>query len=290
MTLPGRPARVWIDGREEAVADAALGVADGGLLGGSGLFETLALRAGRVIDLEPHLARMAGSAAALGLDPPPLERMGAVALSAAATPLAAGCGWLKIVWTAGRRFVALCGEMDPELEGRPVTAVVLRWRRNPADPLVGHKTLSYAANLVGLREARSRGAEEGLWLNVRGRLAEGCTSNVFVVNGRRLSTPGPREGILPGVTRARVIEAARRLGLQVEEGRVPVKRLLRSGEAFLTSSLRGIRPLLRVDRHELGRAAPGPVAGRVRGELQRMRGLSAAGTPALDSPARDGEV
>ena len=73
--------------------------------------------------------------------------------------------------------------------------------------------MNYAANLLCLAAARERGADEGIWLNTRGHLAEGCTTNLFVVQGRKVFTPSERDGILPGVTRELVLRAARRRGL-----------------------------------------------------------------------------
>ena len=66
-----------------------------------------------------------------------------------------------------------------------------------------------------MEQARRQGADEGLWLNSRGHLAEGCTSNVFVVQGGKLFTPAERDGILPGVVRALTLRAARSGGLPV---------------------------------------------------------------------------
>lgn len=277
MIVPPPDASAWVDGRRIHAGDARLPAFDGGVLSGMGVFETLAVRDGRPVELERHLARMAAGACALGMELPERERLRAIAAEAAGSASGSGCGWLRIVVTSGGHWIVTSGAMDPREEGRPATAVVLRWRRNPFDPLVRFKTLARAANIVGLREARRRDADEGLWLNVRGHLAEGCTSNVFVVSGRALFTPSDREGILPGIIRERVLAAGRNLGLPVHEGRVRCRRLLRAEEAFLSSSLRGIRPLVRIDGRPVGPGVPGRVTGRIADEVARLRGLAPPG-------------
>jgi branched-subunit amino acid aminotransferase/4-amino-4-deoxychorismate lyase len=273
VNLPEPGSRCWIDGRPVAVERACLPAFDPGLLSGLGLFETLALRSARAIDLDAHLGRLQAAAGQLQIAMPPIERVrGIVEVAAATSPDA--CGWIKIVVTAAGHWLVARGRMVPQDEGRPASAVVLRFRRNPRDPLVGLKTLCYAPGVLGLREAMQRGADEGLWLNVRGRLAEGCASNLFVVRGGRLFTPSEREGILPGIVRRRTIEAARGLGLAVHEGPVRRERLARAGEAFLTSSLRGVRPLVRVGGRPVGSGATGPLTRRLAAEVARLRGVA----------------
>jgi branched-subunit amino acid aminotransferase/4-amino-4-deoxychorismate lyase len=149
--------------------------------------------------------------------------------------------------------------------------VLLPWRRHRRDPLAGLKTLSYAANARGLEEARRRGADEGLWLNDRGHLVEGCASNLFVVRHARLYTPSPADGILAGVVREIVLDVARSVGLVVHEGRLRLRRLERADEAFLTSSVRGVRPLVALGGSPVGPGRPGPWTRRIREEVGRRR-------------------
>jgi branched-subunit amino acid aminotransferase/4-amino-4-deoxychorismate lyase len=183
-------------------------------------------------------------------------------------------GWLRIVLTGGGRFILLRDSMSPTEVGRPATAVILPWRRDASDPLVGVKTLSWAGNALGLDRARRAGADEGLWLNRRGHLAEGCTSNLFLVQGRRLLTPAVREGVRPGVVRELVLRAARQGRWTVHEGKVRPLRLQRASEAFLTSSLRGLRPLLAVDGLPIGSGSPGPATRALAVEVARLRGIA----------------
>jgi branched-subunit amino acid aminotransferase/4-amino-4-deoxychorismate lyase len=260
----------WVDGMRQPVRDARVPIDDPAFQAGLGLFETIAIRKGRPLDLELHLARLASGAQQMGIELPAVEVLRAVAREAA-NDGAELHGWLKIIVTGGGHSFVMRGAMDAADEGRPASAILLPWRRNLDDPLVGLKTLNYAANRMGLEMAQARGADEGLWLNTRGHLAEGCRSNLFVMHGGRLFTPGMREGILPGVVRGRVLTAARALGLAVHETRVRVPRLRRAAEAFLTSSLRGVRPLVRFERAAVGTGRPGAVTCRIAEEVARLR-------------------
>lgn len=270
MRLPDPAATVWLDGALVPAERAGLPLDDPGAQAGLGLFETLAVRDGRVLDLAQHLERIAAAANRLEIPLQSREQLRATVLRAAAAERAP-FGWLKILATRGGRTVVFTGPMDSADEGRSVSAVLLPWRRNTAGPLVGLKTLNYAASAIGLEHARRLGADEGLWLNTRGHLAEGCSCNLFVVSGRKLFTPGERDGILPGVMRGLVLRAAAGLGFARHEGKVRLKRLSGADEAFLTSSLCGIRPLIRFNGRAVGSGREGPVTRRLARAVAEMR-------------------
>src|SRR4029079_9509531 len=97
------------------------------------------------------------------------------------------------------------------------------------------------------------------------------TANVFVVGRGKIFTPSERDGILPGITRDLTIRAARALGLHIHEGKVRLERLERAQEAFLTSSVRGIRPVVRFGGKPVGRGAPRPVTAALAPEVEQDR-------------------
>lgn len=253
---------VWRNGKQAESATIQLDLADPGLQHGLGLFETLAVRAGGCLDLDAHLDRLCSTA--VEFLERPIERDAVrrtLQLAAAQEPHEPG--WVKLIVTAGGEWFVFGGGLDPDEEGRPIRAVILPWRRGPAGPLSGLKTLNYGANALGLRYARERSTEEGLWFNHRGRLLEGCWSNVFVWRQGKLYTPATREGLLPGVVRARVIDAAKELGIPVHDGPLKLKRLLHADHVFVTSSLRGLCPVTHIDGHSVGRTAKGEVVARL---------------------------
>jgi branched-chain amino acid aminotransferase len=237
---------------------------------GLSAFETLAIRGGRVLELTEHLERLERSASRIHVPLPPRAELESSAREAA-TLEPSGCGWLKILVTRGGRWVIVTGTMDPAEEGRAIRAVLLPWRRDPADPLAGVKCTSYAQHELGLEEARRRGADEGLWRNSRGHLTEGSSSNLFVVRHRTIRTASLGEGVLAGVVRDLAIRASRELGFDLHEGRVRVERLVRAHEAFVTSSLTGVRPLVALDGRRIGSGEPGKVTRTVQERVTQMR-------------------
>lgn len=285
MRLPDDNAPVWLDGLWTGAHHAGVRLTDPGLLAGIGVYETLGVRAGDVLELDPHLARLARAAERFDV---PLPRADALrdAAGRLATEWIGDFGWIKIVATRGGTCAVFGGRLDRDAAGRPASAVLLRWRRSRRDPLAGWKTLNYAPFALGLEEARARGADEGLWCNDRGHLAEGCASSLFVVQQRKLYTASVADGILPGITRDLALRAARGSGLVVHEGKLRLKRLERADEAFLTSSVLGLRPLVRFEGRPVGAGEPGPVTGAIAAELERIRADSERSrVPADGSPA-----
>ena len=190
MYVPGPQDRVWVNGRWMLGAEARLPRDDPGLLAGLGLFETLAIEDDLVLDLEPHLLRLTRSARELEIPLPAIELLMKVAWTMPSA-LSVRRGWLKVVVTRGRNC-AMFGGARAEAAVEPASAVLLPWRRDSRDLLSRHKSLSYGASVLGRERAASRGADEGLWLNQRGHLTEGCSSNLFVVKRRTLYTGSPR--------------------------------------------------------------------------------------------------
>ncbi len=261
MRLPGKGTLTWINGRAVPMEEATVPLTDPIVQAGIGVFETLAVREGAILDLTDHLRRLRTGAAVLSVRLPPDDRLFPAlrTVQRSLPPFA----WIKIL--AGRSsFSAVFGAgMEPGEEGKPSSAVLLRWRRSPNDPLAGLKTLNYAPFILGTEEAAARGADEGIWLNTRGHVGEGCSSNLVVVKKRALYTAGPGDGVLPGVVRNLAVRAARERGYPVHEGKVRLKRLEQADEAFLTSSLRAVRPLVRFQGKPVGRGIPGPVTAEI---------------------------
>lgn len=261
---------VWMDGRMVPAEEATVQVVDPNVQAGLGVFETVAVRDGLPLDAPEHVARLSNGAARLHV-PLPSEKTLLDAVRAVASQVVGGYGWTKITALRTGRCVVYGGRMDPAEEGCPVSAVLLKWRQNTSDAITSLKTWNYASHILGLEEARARGADEGIWLNTRGHLAEGCTSTLFVVHRGRIFTPAIADGILPGITRGVVLEAARGLGLLVHEGKIRLHRLENADEAFLTSSLRAVRPLVRFDGRTVGRGEPGPITLTLGKNVARLR-------------------
>ncbi|HKQ96642.1 MAG TPA: aminotransferase class IV, partial [Candidatus Polarisedimenticolia bacterium] len=142
-------------------------------------------------------------------------------------------------------------------------AVVPVTRNTPAalDPAI--KSSNLLNNYLAWQAGHRRGVYEAILLNESGRIAEGASSNLFVVKEGRLATPGPEAGLLSGITRAAVLETARAARLDVRETDLLPADLTGADEAFLTSTLKGVLPIRRVDGWPIRDGRPGPVTRRV---------------------------
>ncbi|WTW93264.1 aminodeoxychorismate lyase [Streptomycetaceae bacterium NBC_01309] len=242
--------------------DATVSVADHGFTVGDGVFETMKAVGGGAFALTRHLDRLTRSARGLGLPDPDLAMVReACAEVLAANPME-GAGRLRVTYTGGPSPLGsdrgaapatLVVALAPAKPHRPTTAVAtVPWTRNENAPTTGLKTTSYADNVVMLARAAKQGASEALFANTAGLLCEGTGSNVFVGVGGRLLTPRLESGCLAGVTRALVLEWT-----DAEEADLPYSVLGEADEIFVTSSLRDVQAVHRLDTRDL--AAPGPL-------------------------------
>ena len=250
---------------------------DEGLLRGRAAFETLRVYGGRPFSLEAHLDRLTASAASIGL--PAVERRRLQVLVGLVLPRAeSGDASLRLVWTAGPAggipsALALLSTVPEWIEGtrdRGATAVSLLGVRASAPWLLpGVKSTSYAVNMAAEAEARRRGVDEALFVDGDGIALEGTVTNIWWRRGSTLYTPGLDLGILAGVTRAALIQLAPECGYEVEEGAYPLIELLGAEEAFTSSSVREVMPLVEVDGQTLGR---GPAADALQAALRGVVG------------------
>ena len=128
------------------------------------------------------------------------------------------------------------------------------------------KSTSYAVNMAAEAEARRRGADDAVFVDADGIVLEGPTTNIWWRRGRTLYTPSLELGILAGVTRAAVIELAGAAGYTVEEGAYPLGELAGAEEAFTSSSVREVMPVVELDDAPIGR---GPAADELQAALRR---------------------
>ncbi|MFE4612249.1 aminotransferase class IV [Streptomyces niveus] len=253
---------IWVNGGLRAAGAAQVSVLDHGLTVGDGIFETVKTVRGRPFALTRHLDRLTRSARGLGLpDPDHDEVRAACAAVLDANPV--DMGRLRITYTGGLSPLGSDrGDAGPtlvvavgETHRRPDTTAVITvpWTRNERGAVTGLKTTSYAENVVALARAREQDASEALFANTVGDLCEGTGSNVFVVLDGQLHTPPVSSGCLAGITRALTVDWA-----GAQETRLPFDVLDRADEIFLTSSLRDVQAVHRVDGRTLP-GAPGPV-------------------------------
>ncbi|MDI3408710.1 aminotransferase class IV [Streptomyces cavernicola] len=257
--------KIWLNGELQELDSARVSVFDHGLTVGDGVFETLKATDGQAFALTRHLDRLARSARGLGLPEPDLDevrRACAAVLEANPMPL----GRLRITYTGGlsplgsdrgdqgQTLVVALGEVTRRPDSTAV--ITVPWTRNERSALAGLKTTSYAENVVALARAHEAGASEALFANTVGQLCEGTGSNVFVVLDGEIHTPPVASGCLAGITRALAVEWT-----GARETDLPLDVLDRADEVFLTSTLRDVQAVHRVDDRQLP-GAPGPVTAK----------------------------
>lgn len=251
---------------------------DEALLRGRAAFETLRVYSGRPFRLEEHLERLAASAESIGL--PSLARGEMEELAVLVLPAAGSDdAVLRLVWTAGPAEgpptgLALLSRIPDWIEGvraRGAKAVSLLGVRAAVPWLLpGVKSTSYAVNMAAEAEAKRRGADEAIFVDADGVVLEGTVTNVWWRVGDTLRTPALDLGVLAGVTRAALAELAPSCGYRVEEGTYVLDELLGADEAFTSSSVREVMPIVEVDRRPLGR---GPAAGALEEALRALAAM-----------------
>lgn len=256
------PTHIWLNDRLVEAEHARVAADDHGLTVGDGVFETMKVEAARPFAMSRHLARLTRSARGLGLVDPDTDLIRRACDEVVRANPLTGRGRLRVTYTGGRSplgsergdaaptLIVALGAAKDRVESTAV--VTVPWTRNENAPTAGLKTTSYADNVVMLAHAARHGASEALLADTAGRLCEGTGSNVFVVLDGRILTPSPATGCLAGITRALILE-----WLDAEERDLPLAVLAEADEVFLTSSLRDVQGVHRIDDRLL--TGPGPV-------------------------------
>jgi branched-chain amino acid aminotransferase len=287
---------VSIDGKIFAPEDARVSVYDRGFLYGDAVFEVLRTYGGVPYALDEHLLRLRGSAErvafALPVDVATLRGELERALAAGGSEES----YVRIVLTRGSGPLSLDPDVarDPlrviliepvnpprrEAYAQGIAAVTVPTRRAVDETAAaGAKVANYLPNLLALRAAKSRGAQEALIVDPAGRVVEGASSNVFAVTAGRLTTPPESAGILAGITRRGILDAAGRLGLDVEQRELWPRDLYAAEEVFITSSIREVLPVVRVDAQTIGSGRPGAVTRALHRDFRREVGLGSRPMP-----------
>jgi branched-chain amino acid aminotransferase len=250
---------VHLNGRWLEHEAAAIPITDRGFLTGDGVFETARLHRGAYFRLDRHIDRLRTSGALMRIAVPEPGALTAIADGLAARN-AFREGSLRITITrgAGERAGTLLGTLAPIADDwqakadrgwHVVTAAV---RRPPVSSVPADiKGIGRPYALLARLEADAAGADDALLLNHEGFITEGPTWNVFWRHGRTLATPGLPLGVLGGITRAVVMDAAASLGYDVVEVAHTPAVLATADEVFATMSSVGVVPIRRLDGRDL---------------------------------------
>lgn len=215
---------------------------DEGYQFGLGAFETIAVYDGTPVLLKEHLERLAGAAKFLGIKCEIQEKE----IRKQAEELGFGAYALKVM--ISEKNLLFSTRENPYERPEAKKSFAAEYSpvfRNETSPLVRYKTLNYGDCILEKRRGAALGVDELIFVNSKGEICEGCTSNVFFEKAGRLYTPPVSCGLLPGVLRRWITEH-----YPVEE------RVIKKGDeawfdgCFLTNSLMGVMPLVRLAQTE----------------------------------------
>lgn len=243
---------------------------------GSSVFDGARWFEGVAPDLDKHCARVNASALALGLEPTvdPQTMVGLVwdglkrfdgktAVYIRPMYWAEHGGYMGVPADPDSTRFCLCLYEAPMIASSGFSVSVSPFRRPtietmPTDAKAG---CLYPNNGRAILEAKKRGFDNALVLDMLGNVAETGSSNVFMVRDGEVLTPAPNGTFLSGITRSRVITLLRQGGMTVSERSLTVKDFMGADEIFSTGNHSKVVPIIRIEDRSL---QPGPVAARAR--------------------------
>ena len=280
----------YVNGRYLPHAAAGVSIDDRGYQFGDGVYEVCEIRDGALVDEARHLARLERSLAALRMAAPmsaPALRFilreivrrnrvrdGLVYVQATrgvarrdhVFPEPAGAAGLVLT---ARSIDRRIGEARAEKGVRVVTMADQRWARPDI------KSLQLLPNVLARQAARDRGAYEAWLVDAQGYVTEGAATNAWIVTPQGdLVTRRADETILHGVTRATLLGLAQAEGLAFEERAFLRDEAYGAREAFLTSAINVVMPVVAIDDRSIGDGRPGPVALSLRGKFHAFAEIS----------------
>lgn len=281
---------VYVNGRYVPYAEAGVHVEDRGFQFADAVYEVCEVRDGRLIDEDRHLARLARSLTELGIRQPLSGRGLPIVMRECVkrNRVRDGVVYLQVTRGAGKRdFLFPTGDVEPTLvclaratDGAKLAALAetgigvktvpeVRWARCDI------KTVMLLPACLAKEAARADGAREAWFVDAQGLVTEGASSNAWIVtrDASLVTRPTGRQ-ILPGVTRATLIDLLARDGIALDERAFTVEEALAAREAFTTSASATVMPVVRIDRQSIGNGVPGPLSRKLRSTFHQVARVS----------------
>ena len=289
---------VYIDGELVPKSQAKISVFDHGFLYGDGVFESILVTNGVAFKLKEHIDRLYDSAKAICLDIPMSKEEMIKTVADVVRANGFKDAYIRLIVTRGVGDLGL----DPRKCRRPtiviivdkiklyeeealskgLTAIISSVRRDRVDATTHEvKSMNYLNNILAKLEANAVGADEAIMLDDRGFVSEGTADNIFIVKNGVIYTPPRTCGILPGITRARVMKLAEELGYKVVEKDITPVELLTADEVFLTGTAASIVPVTKIAGRVVGDGKPGPITEKLMERFKRILGDPSEGVKIL---------
>ena len=264
----------YVNGRYVPQPEASVNVEDRGYQFGDGVYEVLYMAGGRFLDEDLHMARLERSLSEISINPP----MGRAALRQVLLEVMRrnrvrdGLVYMQITRGVARR--------DHAFPAKPIApALVVTCRRTPpypasADGWAGSaitvpdqrwercdiKSVGLLPNVLAKQAARKAGAVEAIMIGRDGTVTEGASTTVWVVDAEgMLRTRQLGHAVLPGCTRASLLEQMAHVRLSAEERPVTETELRQAREIFITSATSFVKPIIKLDGVPVGDGTVGPI-------------------------------
>ena len=265
----------YVDGRYTDLGRTAVPVEDRGLQFADSVYEVIALVAGRLVDLDQHLARLSRSRAGLGLPAPVTDAGLRVVLAEVVRRNRLRDGLLYLQVTRGQ---APRGHLFPARPRASLMVTLRSWTPFPGALAAGVavvsgddlrwqrcdlKTTGLLPNVLAKQDAHEAGAFE-CWMVRAGVVTEGTSSNAWIVRNGSVYTHPLCAQVLGGITREVILELAAANGIEVVERSFGPSDVGAAEEAFLTSTSSFVVPVVTFDGASVGTGTPGPVTCRIR--------------------------
>jgi D-alanine transaminase len=264
---------VYVNGAYVPEEEAKVSVFDRAFLFGDGVYEVTAVLDRKLVDFQPHLARLDRSLKEIALTAPlsPAELRRLHKELVARNNVTEGIVYLEITRGAAERDFAYPVDARPTVvaftQSRPlienpyattgarvITIPDLRWKRRDI------KSTAMLAQAMGKQEAKLKGAYEA-WMVEDGCVTEGTSSSAFILDAQGVVRTQPLgHHILPGVTRRAVLRLAALEGISLEERPFTVAEALAAREAFMTAASAFVLPIVEIDGVPIGDGKPGGIA------------------------------
>ena len=280
----------YVNGRYRPHRDAKVHIEDRGFQFADGVYEVCEVRNARLVDERRHMERLVRSLGELRIRLPMSLKALSIVLheTVRRNRVVDGLAYLQITRGVARRdfgfpppgtapsVVVTARHLD-RLRGERVAAEGIsvvtvpetRWAR------VDIKSVSLLPNVLAKQAAREQGTQEAWFVDAKGFVTEGASSNAWIVTRDRkvVTRPTGRE-ILRGITRTVVLDVVAAQGLALEERPFTVAEVFAAGEAFVTAASQIVTPVVRIDGKPIGDGRPGPVAAALRREFHRYAEFS----------------
>jgi len=268
--------KVYINGGYFEKDQAKISVFDHGLLYGDGVFEGIRSYSRLIFKLKEHIDRLYESSHGIMLNIALTKEEMVKAVVDTLKLNKMDNAYIRLVVTRGIGDLGLdprkCKQASiviitdniklyPEAMYREGLAIItVPTPRNIPEALNPQiKSLNYLNNILAKIEAINSGCEEALMFTAQGYVAECTGDNIFIVKNNNLITPPAYIGILKGITRACVMDIARKQGMAVKEEVITRHNIFTADECFLTGTAAEIIPVVRVDKRIIGSGKPGKI-------------------------------